>query len=499
MLFTSLEFAIFFLVIFIIYYLPFFQRQQLSIIIAGSFIFYGWNSPWLIGLLTLSITLNTVVSFKIINSFRKRKKHLWMTLGVLGNLLILCFFKYGILLTDFIAATFHVSNIFINDIVNMISELPVPIGLSFYTFVSIGLLVDLSRGNNIIPKESNSKRTSFRKHCLNTSFFIAFFPSLISGPISRASNFYSQVQPKFFKDIPWYTVFSSLVIGYYLKMVIADNLKDYTYWISFPYYQSLGTITNIVLLVGYSIQIFADFAGYSLIAIGLATALGYSLPQNFNFPYISLSLSEFWRRWHISLSTWLRDYLYFPLGGNRKGRIRTYVNLIVVMALGGLWHGATWNYAVWGIFHGCGLAIERLLGVNSKSKEIQEQAKSFWQQFSLDLIRWFIVFSFVSVGWVFFKLVNFNAAIDFFITLTKNTNKKLSLELIVPTILFCLPIVISHIFYFSTTKYFTNNRLPKNIPFKISFKTSMDLILGIMLALTLLDAGSTDTFIYFQF
>ncbi|MDZ4876161.1 MAG: Peptidoglycan O-acetyltransferase [Chroococcidiopsis cubana SAG 39.79] len=124
--------------------------------------------------------------------------------------------------------------------------------------------------------------------------FITFFPSLISGPISRASDFYAQIQPKFLKNIPWYDVSRSLIIGYYLKMVIADNLKDYTYWISFPYYQSLGTMTNIVLLVGYSIQIFADFAGYSLIAIGLAAALGYRLPQNFNFPYVSLSLSEFW-------------------------------------------------------------------------------------------------------------------------------------------------------------------------------------------------------------
>lgn len=495
MLFTSVEFAIFFVVIFILYYLPFFQKQQLPIVIVGSFIFYGWNSSWLIGLLVLSIALNTIVSFKIINSFKKRKKHLWMILGILGNLLILGFFKYGILLTNFITTTFHLSNTFIDGAIGILTNLPVPIGLSFYTFLSIGLLVDLSREETVLLKEARNKRISFKKHFLNTSFFIAFFPSLISGPISRASGFYSQIQPKFFKDIPWYTVFRSLVIGYYLKMVIADNLKDYTYWISFPYYQSLGTITNIVLLVGYSVQIFADFAGYSLIAIGLAAALGYSLPQNFNFPYISLSLSEFWRRWHISLSTWLRDYLYFPLGGNRKGRIRTYVNLIVVMALGGLWHGATWNYAVWGIFHGCGLAIERLLGVNKTSKEIQEQAKSFWQQCSLDLIRWFIVFSFVSIGWVFFKLVKFDAAIDFFITLTRNTNQKLSLELIVPTILFCLPIFVSHVFYLSSFKYLANNRLLKNM----LFKSSMDLILGMMLALTLLDAGSTDTFIYFQF
>ncbi|PSB64713.1 MBOAT family protein [Chroococcidiopsis cubana CCALA 043] len=495
MLFTSPEFAIFFLITSIIYYLPFFQKQQPIIIIAGSFIFYGWNSSWLTGLLALSISLNAIASFQIINLLNKRKKRLWMTLGIVGNLLILGFFKYGILITNFITTTFHISNVLTDSIITLLSDLPVPIGLSFYTFLSIGLLVDLTREQSFVLRGSYSKKISFRHHLLSTSLFITFFPSLISGPISRASDFYAQIQPKFLKNIPWYDVLRSLIIGYYLKMVIADNLKDYTYWISFPYYQSLGTMTNIVLLVGYSIQIFADFAGYSLIAIGLAAALGYRLPQNFNFPYVSLSLSEFWRRWHISLSTWLRDYLYFPLGGNRKGKIRTYINLIVVMTLGGLWHGATWNYAVWGIFHGCGLAVERLLGVNQTSKEIQARSNSFWQQFLLDLIRWVLIFSFVSIGWIFFKLVNFDAAIDFFITLTRNIHQKLSLDLIVPTTLFALPVIISHSFYFLTYKYFSNHKLLKNI----SLKSGMDLVLGILLALTLLDAGSTDTFIYFQF
>ncbi|MBD2305778.1 MBOAT family protein [Chroococcidiopsis sp. FACHB-1243] len=495
MLFTSPEFAFFFLVTFIIYYLPFFQKQQLIIIIAGSFIFYGWNSSWLTGLLALSISLNAIASFQIINLLNKRKKHLWMTLGIIGNLFILGFFKYGILITNFITSTFHISNVLTDSIISLISDLPVPIGLSFYTFLSIGLLVDLTREQSFVLRGSYSKKISFKHHLLSTSLFITFFPSLISGPISRASDFYAQIQPKFLKEIPWHDVLRSLIIGYYLKMVIADNLKDYTYWISFPYYQSLGTMTNIVLLVGYSIQIFADFAGYSLIAIGLAAALGYRLPQNFNFPYVSLSLSEFWRRWHISLSTWLRDYLYFPLGGNRKGKIRTYINLIVVMTLGGLWHGATWNYAVWGIFHGCGLALERLLSINKTSKQIQVRAKPFWQQFSLDFIHWFLVFSFVSIGWIFFKIVNFDAAIDFFITLTRNIHQSLSLDLIAPTILFSLPVVISHVFYFSTSKYFAIGKILRNV----SLKTSMDLVLGILLALTLLDAGSTDTFIYFQF
>ena len=154
--------------------------------------------------------------------------------------------------------------------------------------------------------------------------------------------------------------------GYFLKLVVADNLKDFTAYLVYPGLMTLSSFTLLSMLIGYSFQIFADFAGYSLIALGLASLFGYRLMQNFNYPYISNTFSEFWKRWHISLSTFLKEYLYFPLGGSRKGRLRTYINLTITMVLGGLWHGAAWSYAVWGAFHGFALALERL--INDKYK-----------------------------------------------------------------------------------------------------------------------------------
>lgn len=193
-------------------------------------------------------------------------------------------------------------------------------------------------------KKSNSKRivpASLREHAGRTILFISFFPHLIAGPILKANDFYPQISHKKFNQINWERSFKTLVLGYFFKMVVADNLMDFTSSIIYPEYQS--SLTLLAMLFGYSFQIFADFAGYSLIAIGLAKLFGYNLMENFNFPYISSSFKEFWKRWHISLSTFLMEYLYFPLGGNRKGKVRTYINIMTTMILGGLWHGAAWS------------------------------------------------------------------------------------------------------------------------------------------------------------
>ncbi|WP_445173766.1 MBOAT family O-acyltransferase, partial [Microcoleus sp.] len=316
MLFNSLEFLVFFAIVFTIYYFPPLQKLQVPILIIASFIFYSWSAPALLLILLLSIIINATASFQIARISDKKQRLFWALSGVVLNVLILSLFKYSGLLTNFVADVFNIARTE-GSLAYLFLKLPLPIGISFYTFEGISLIVDvLNKKEN--ETESNAYVSpKFTQHLLNTSFFISFFPNLLSGPILKSKTFYPQIVPKYFKDIPGNFIFRSLVVGYFLKMVIADNLKNYTFWISFPYYQGFGTITNLTLLFGYSIQIFADFAGYSLIAIGFAAALGYKIPDNFDFPYISRSLSEFWRRWHISLSTWLRDYLYFPLGGNR--------------------------------------------------------------------------------------------------------------------------------------------------------------------------------------
>lgn len=501
MLFNSFPFLILVLLTFSFYYLPKFQTAQVPILIVASFIFYAWSSPSLLILLCLSILINTVTSFKVAQHSQKKKRMFWGTLGVVGNLTILGLFKYGSLLTNLGLQIINVSQPE-DGLISLLLQLPLPIGISFYTFQGISLVVDVLREEELssetLSKTEQEGPDNFKTYLFKTAFFISFFPQLVAGPIVKAKDFYPQIHPKYLKEIHWDIVFHYLVTGYFLKMVIADNLKDYTFWIDYPYYQGLGTVTNLVLLFGYSMQIFADFAGYSLIAIGIAAVFGYHLPENFDFPYISRSITEFWRRWHISLSTWLREYLYIPLGGNRKGKTRTYINLMLVMTLGGMWHGAAWSYAVWGIFHGVGLAAERLIGLDQKVKHSTELPTPLWQQFIVDSLRIIWVFSFVSMGWLLFKLPEFSQAVDFVVTLFRNVNIKPGLTYIVPVMIFSLPVLLYHLPHFPPLQRvlaLNGDRFSK----KRWVRWGNDIMFGIMLVLLFLNSGSSNAFIYFQF
>ncbi len=487
MLFDSLPFIILFLVTFGIYYIPYWRKYQVIILILASFIFYAWNSPQLLILLLTSIFINGLTSFKISQVDRAKKiKYAWA--GIIFNLLLLSTFKYGNLVTNLIIQIFGVDN---RGLMPLLLTIPLPIGISFYTFESISLLIDTFK-----MEESNHKSDENLKiYFIKTSLFICFFPHLIAGPILKASYFYPQIKPKYFSKVNWYSIFRSLTIGYFLKMAIADNLKDYTFWIAFPYYQNLSTFTGIVLLFGYSIQIFADFAGYSSIAIGSAAVFGYDLPQNFNFPYISRSLAEFWSRWHISLSSWLKDYLYIPLGGNRKGQLRTYLNLIIVMVLGGLWHGAAWSYALWGAYHGLGLAIERLLKTHFKFQS--DRSLNIWLRSIIDAVNIWWVFCFVSVGWLFFKLPKFDDAVGFIKTMSINGNLPNNFDLIVPILLFSLPVSLYHFIHSPwIDRYKQTDMFRSNLK---KWKILEDIVLGIMLATIVTNSGTSNEFIYFQF
>ncbi len=316
MLFNSSVFLLLLAVTFFFYYQKWLLKYQVLILIFSSLIFYAYNNPALLILLLFSAGINVTSSYYVAYGNPANRKVI-ATAGVVFNLLVLAFFKYSPLM----ARSLFAAN---SSIGEFLLTIPLPIGISFYTFEGISLLVDVykeKRGEN-----ESLANISFKEHAQRTLFFISFFPHLVSGPILKAHDFLPQIKTKLFKDIDWAKCFKQLVLGYFLKMVVADNLKDYTFNIAFPYFEAYSAITLLTLLVGYSCQIFADFAGYSLIAIGLAQLFGYSLINNFNFPYISSSFQEFWKRWHISLSSFLMEYLYFPLGGNRKGKFRTYLN-----------------------------------------------------------------------------------------------------------------------------------------------------------------------------
>lgn len=471
MLFTSFSFFVLLISTFIIYYLPwnFIRRNQLGILILSSFCFYSYENPSLLFLLMFSVFINSLFSFFVFKGDNRISKRV-LILGVIFNISLLALFKYGPLFATTISNDLSGEN----GILHFLMAIPLPIGISFYTFEGISLLLDLKKGKSIL----NLGTSSFIEHLMKTTFFISFFPHLIAGPILKARDFYPQMKIKYFKNIPWETSIKQIVLGFFLKMVVADNLNEITSAIQFPFFQGYSSGNLLLLLFGYSIQIFSDFAGYSLIAIGLGHLFGYSLPENFNFPYISSSFSEFWRRWHISLSTWLRDYLYIPLGGNRRGELRTYLNLFIVMFLGGLWHGAAWSYAVWGSAHGFVLMIERYFQSNKILIGVIKPIKIIF------------VFSVVTILWLLFKLTDFNHVLSYLNSISVNTSLTFIMGVDqVNLIVYSVPVIIFHLLY-----------LMKNSTKSMRINEKIEIFAySVMLFMVFVDSGNSGDFIYFQF
>src|ERR1700730_3466793 len=337
MTFTSWQFGVFVAAVFAAYYLPPLRAFQIQLLVIASLFFYGYGQPELLPLLAIAV-FGTYL-FLIL---ALRNRSIWLPVGIGINLSLLAFFKYKFL---FIAPAS--SGLAVVAPIDFLLRLPLPIGISFFVFHNISLLVDLTRRKTATPDLTS------------VFLYIIFFPQLVSGPITRAEMFMPQIKPKYLADVPVIEAAKWILSGFFFKLYVANNLNEMTSYMDFPLYETLQTQDRWLLVFLYSCQIYADFFVYSAIAIGLALLFGYRLPINFNLPYISASFSEFWTRWHISLSNWLRTYLYIPLGGNRHGESRTYLNLMIVMGLGGLWHGAGISYLMWGLLHGFFLVIER--------------------------------------------------------------------------------------------------------------------------------------------
>ncbi|PCJ20657.1 MAG: membrane-bound O-acyltransferase family protein [Candidatus Cloacimonadota bacterium] len=471
MLFNSFPFIFLVLITMFFYYQKSLLSYQRQILIISSSVFYAYGQPSLLLLLMFSASINSIISYLVYFEKNISKKRGWAIFGVAFNLLILIYFKY----IGLFVGIFDKYSPF-NDVGEFFILIPLPIGISFYTFQGISLVVDLYRKDSKKQKNCWEVERDFSKHFLDTIFFISFFPQLIAGPIVKAYQFYPQIQKKVIKGVQFEKSFKLLIVGYFFKMVVADNLKDQTFWMMYPYFESLSSINLLVLLIGYSMQIFSDFAGYSLIAIGVAKLYGYNLSINFCFPYIAKSFSEFWTRWHISLSTWLKEYLYIPLGGNKKGNLKTYLNLMLVMAFGGLWHGAAISYMVWGIYHGLLLSVERFVQKNI----INIKTPLF------DYLKVFIVFSFVTIGWLLFKLPNFFQVLLYLKAFSMNFNISINKLGVFLIICYSLPIIMYHLSYLiykKTGKNYLDN----------SFTYS------VMLFLIVTNSGSSGEFIYFQF
>lgn len=383
MVFSSNVFLFLFLPVFLgVYYLTPFRHRSLVILI-GSYMFYAW---WRVDFLLLffAVTLWNYWAGLAVHrcGVRSAAARKWVALGVGGDLLTLGYFKY----TNFGVRSF-------NDMLQSLGSPPVdiahiilPIGISFYTFQAISYVVDVYRGD-----------TEPTRRFIDFAAFIALFPQLIAGPVLR----YKDLADQFSERTHTWAKFSEgahrFMQGFIKKVVIADSiapLADHAFALVHP------TTSDAWLgALAYTAQLYFDFSGYSDMAIGLGLMMGFRFIENFDQPYISQSITEFWRRWHISLSSWLRDYLYIPLGGNRLGTAKTYRNLWLTMVLGGLWHGANWTFVIWGTWHGTILAIERLMGVKGSTRE-----KVFRPG------RWLLTLLFVVVGWVTFRAPSFSDA-----------------------------------------------------------------------------------------
>lgn len=474
MLFTSLEFVILVAATLLLFYWPVLIRWQVPILIAASLVFYGYHQPLLVLLLLTSILTNAVASYQILRTEDIRRKRWWAAGGVVLSLAILAAFKYGAVIARNVGLQ---SSDFAGD---LLLNLPLPLGISYYSFQGISLLIDTFRQKPEL-RPVFGYPVSFGSHLLRSAFFIGFFPQLVAGPIERARDFFPQIEPKYFSDIPWGIVGRHLIMGYFLKMVVADNLREITVRLDFPNYYVSSGLTLGMLLLGFGIQLFADFAGYTHIALGVARLFGYNLIQNFNFPFISQSVAEFWQRWHISLTTWFRDYVFIPMGGSTSGRFRAYLNLLIIMFLVGIWHGATWCFALWGLYNGLLLVLERLF--QNRKPGRPPRLISWWSPLRIAWI--YLLYSF---GLIFFKFSRLEDAAGFLLCLYLNIPKEDSVPKIAHMLFYAAPVVILHIDYL----------MREHAPFQAP-DWLRDLGYAFCLFMIILNRGEPNPFMYLQF
>jgi len=371
MIFSSLVFLWIFLPVTLGLYFLSKEKYRNALLLLVSLFFYAWGEPVYVFIMILSILLNYVCGLFVAKD-KTRKPALW--LGILINLGLLGFFKYSGFFTENVNQIFGLSI--------QIKKLPLPIGISFYTFQSLSYLVDIYR-----------REVKAQKNIIKMGLFISFFPQLIAGPILKYHDIAEQINNR---RCSW-SLFNEgarrFILGLGKKVILANIMAQTADAIfNMEGYAGISTPTAWIGIFAYTMQIFFDFSGYSEMAIGLGKMFGFDIKENFNIPYIAQSIQDFWRRWHISLSTWFKEYLYIPLGGNRHGKVKTYRNLFIVFFMTGLWHGASWSFILWGLFHGFFIIFERIVPIK--------------RLLPLAGLRWIYCMLVVMVGWVFFRVEN---------------------------------------------------------------------------------------------
>ena len=410
MLFNSIEFLLFLPTIFILYWFVFNKnlKYQNTLILVSSYVFYGWWDYRFLSLIFLSTIVDYVIGLSISNQSSKKKQKLLLWGSVLFNLSVLGFFKYYNFFVDswvelFISLGYEIKSIWTLNII-------LPVGISFYTFQTMSYTIDIYR-----------KKLEPTKDFISFASFVSFFPQLVAGPIERASNLLPQILKK--REFQYDRVIQGLKLilwGMFKKVVIADSLAPIVDDI-FSNYQDFGGGTLWLGAIYFSFQIYCDFSGYSDIAIGTSKLLGFELMSNFKFPYFSRNIGEFWRRWHISLSTWFRDYLYIPLGGSQEGKWKSIRNIFIIFLVSGFWHGANWTFIFWGLFHSILFLPTFMFNKNRNYTSSIIAANTLLPSLK-EFINVVTTFLLVTIGWVFFRSESIGDSFSYLTSMISNIN-----------------------------------------------------------------------------
>jgi len=472
MLFNSIEFLLFLPIVFVLYWFVFNTnlKAQNSLILISSYVFYGWWDFRFLSLIFLSTIVDYIIGLNIPKQDSDKKQKFLLWCSVLFNLSVLGFFKYYNFFVDswidlFSSVGYEIKSVWTLNII-------LPVGISFYTFQTMSYTIDIYR-----------KKLEPTKNFISFASFVSFFPQLVAGPIERASNLLPQILKKrSFKYEQGIQGFRLIIWGMFKKVVIADSLAPIVDG-TFNNYQDFGGGTLWMGAIYFGFQIYCDFSGYSDIAIGTSKLFGFELMSNFKFPYFSRNIGEFWRRWHISLSTWFRDYLYIPLGGSKHGKLRSIRNIFVIFLVSGFWHGANWTFIVWGVYHSILFLPSFLFNTNRNYTSSIIGENSFLPTLK-ELLQVGITFLLVSIGWVFFRSENINNSFKFLNQIFTDFSLKSEFEWL-NIYLLCF-IIIEYL-------------IRKNERLKEKYFNYDWILFSILMILILDKFGSISNFIYFQF
>jgi D-alanyl-lipoteichoic acid acyltransferase DltB (MBOAT superfamily) len=473
MLFNSLTFVLFFSVVLAIHSLPIAWKIKKSNLVVASYLFYAaWNPPFVVLLI-----ISTVVDWRVAEWMHRQsgltRRRLLLCVSLSVNLGLLAYFKYSAFLLDNFSSLMESLGISWK---LASPDIILPMGISFYTFQTLSYTLDVYH-----------RRTKPWHSFLDYAMYVSFFPQLVAGPIVRATEFLPQCnQPRQADARAMGLGLALILLGLFMKIVLADAIFAPVADQVYAEVTAATTITAWIGTLAFAGQIFCDFAGYSSCAVGAAMCLGFKIPNNFHMPYAAVGSSDFWRRWHISLSTWLRDYLYIPLGGNRSGEIRVLVNLMITMLLGGLWHGASWNFIIWGGLHGSFLIVERGLKLIPWPNRWVSMLPS---QLAFAVLTFFAV----CLAWVFFRAASLEDAVSLLMVMLKwspSTGSLTGSPEMLLALVACMGLFVTHWLMreASTQQWLTRLSWPLRALFLAG--------IGLMIILTPDDSRA---FIYFQF